>query len=175
MTTRRELFVLPLLMSLPPLCLAGRSSIVVGTYPLDEMRSIPHLTFPRVLLYNQAGKRIDKAEWPGDLSAVRTIAGDAFCCVSDGPPQPEGAGPPPDCKTIVYGADINEHFRGLIDSAKRPLTRAQLPPHQFLIIDYFASWCSPCLASRKALEKFMASTKSHGYVALVVDFSALQS
>jgi hypothetical protein len=174
MTTRRELFVLPVLVALPSLSLAGPSSIVVGTFPLEKMRSIPHLTFPRVLLYDQAGKRMDKAMWPGVLSEVRASAGDAFCCVSDGPPQPEGAGPPPDCKAIVYGEDINEHFKGLIDSAKRPLTRGQLPPHKFLIVGYYASWCSPCLSSRKALEEFMASPKSRGYASLVVDFSALQ-
>jgi len=174
MTTRRDLFVLPVLLALPRLSLARQDSITVGTYPIGRMRSIPHLTFPRVLLYDQAGKLVDKANWPGVLSSVRVSAGDAFCCVSDGPPQPEGAGPPPDCKAIVYGENINEHFQGLIDSAKRPLTRAQLPPHKFLIVEYYASWCSPCLASRKALEEFMASPKSHGYTSLVVDFSALQ-
>jgi hypothetical protein len=174
MTTRRELFVLPVLLALPPLSLARQGSIVIGTYPIEQMRSIPHLTLPRVLLYDQAGKLIDKANWPSDLSGVRASAGDGFCCESDGPPQPEGAGPPPDCLAIVYGANINEHFQGLIDSAKRPLVRAQLPPHKFLIVDYYASWCSPCLASRKALEEFMASPKSHGYATLIVDFSALQ-
>jgi hypothetical protein len=174
MTTRRELFFLPVLLALPPLSLARQGSITVGTYPIDKMRSIPHLTFPRVLLYDQAGQLIVKADWPNVLAAVRASAGDAFCCVSDWPPQPEGAGPPPDCKAIVYGADINEHFQGLIDSAQRPLGRALLPPHKFLIVDYYASWCSPCLASRKALEEFMASPKSHGYASLIVDFSALQ-
>jgi hypothetical protein len=175
MTTRRELFVLPVLVALPSLSLSGPGSIVIGTYPLDKMRAITHLTFPRVLLYDQAGTRIDKALWPSVLSRVRTSAGDAFCCVSDGPTPPEGAGPPPDCKAIVYGADINEHFQGLIDSAKRPLTREHLPPHKFLIVDYYASWCSPCLSSRHALEEFMATPKSRGYVSLVIDFSALQA
>jgi hypothetical protein len=174
MTTRRELFVLPVLLALPRLSLAGQGSITVGTFPVGKMRSIPHLTFPRVLLYDRKGMLIDKAKWPGDLSAVRASAGDAFCCVSDEPPQPEGAGPPPDCKTIVYGEDINEHFQGLTDLAKHPLTRAQLPPHVFLIVEYFASWCSPCIGSRKALEQFMASPKSRGYASLIVDFSALQ-
>ena len=149
-------------------------SVVFGTYPLEKMRTIPHLTFPRVLLYGSTGALIDKKRWPRTLSALNSSSGDAFCCISEAPSAPGTSGPPADCKVIVYGEDIGEHFQGLIGADKRPLTRAQLPPHKYLIVEYYAAWCAPCLDSRKALDAFMASPQSEGYASLIVDFSALQ-
>src|SRR5271170_661700 len=132
MITRRDILILPVLLALPDLLWAEQRSIVIGTYPIEKMRTIPHLTLPRVLLYDRAEMLIDKAKWPRVLSGVKGSAGDGFCCESEGPAQPEGAGPPPECKTIIYGAHINEHFQGLIDQEGRPLTQADLPPHNYL-------------------------------------------
>ena len=175
MTARRDFLLLPLLLAMPAAALAEPGAVVVGTHDLEQMRSIRHLTFPRVLLYNHAGALIERQHWPAALAAVKASAGDAFCCLSDGPAPPSAAEPPPDCKTIVYGADINEQFQGLKDASRRPLVRSLLPPHDYLIVEYYASWCSPCVGARKALETFMKSGKSRGYISLVVDFSALQS
>jgi thiol-disulfide isomerase/thioredoxin len=126
-----------------------------------------------VLVYDRAGVLVDRKRWPSALSEVKEGAGDAFCCVSEEPPKSGMAGPPPDCKVLTYGADIDEHFRGLHDEAHRPLLRSQLPPHKYLIVEYYASWCSPCILARRTLDRFMRSVKSGGYVSLVVDFSAL--
>ena len=174
MITRRDVLLAPLLLVAPVLARAKESAVVVGTYPLEKMRSIRHLTFPRVLVYTANGALIDKRRWPKGLEAIKVSAGDAFCCVSDGSADPNASGPPANCKTIVYGENINEHFQGLIDVSKRPLTRGQLPAHKYLIVEYYASWCAPCLDSRKALEAFMASPRSQGYASLIVDFSGLQ-
>jgi hypothetical protein len=174
MTTRREVILAPLVLAMPAWPRAATGSVVVGTYPLEKMRSIPHLTFPRVLLYSSAGALIEKKSWPRALSSIERSSGDAFCCVSEAPSAPGAFGPPPDCKVIVYGEMIGEHFQGLIGADKRPLTRAQLPPHKYLIVEYYAAWCVPCLDSRKALDAFMASPQSAGYASLIVDFSVLQ-
>ncbi len=174
MITRRDLLLASVALTMSQRSRAAPASVVVGTYPLEKMRSIPHLTFPRVLVYTAGGALIDKKRWPSALESISKSSGDAFCCVSDSPPQPGASGPPPDCKVIVYGEHIGEHFQGLIGADKRPLTREQLPPHKYLIVEYYAAWCAPCLDSRRALDAFMASPQSEGYASLIVDFSALQ-
>ncbi|MFZ5544220.1 MAG: hypothetical protein ACOZJZ_11740 [Pseudomonadota bacterium] len=139
------------------------------------MKSIKGLTFPRVHLYDRAGKLVDRQAWPKELEALKKNAGDAFCCVSDKPAPPGSLGPPPDCKRIVYGENVLEHFVGLRDLAGRPITYAGLPAHRYLVVEYYADWCSPCIPARRALEAFLESPAAKGYVALAVDFSSLVS
>lgn len=171
---RRLLLLLPLALSSSRLTAKLKSaSLIVGSYDLARMKSIKGLTFPRILLYDHLGALIPRDQWPRELDALRNAAGDAFCCVSEKPAPPGWEGPPPDCEIVVYGENIDEHFVGLKDAKQRPLQRADLPTHRYLIVEYYASWCGPCLPARKALERFLISPEAAAYQALVVDFSRL--
>ena len=169
------------LLLLLPLALAGSrlsakpkpAALIVGSYDLPRMKAIKGLTFPRILLYDHLGALIPRDHWPKELDALRNAAGDAFCCVSDQPTPPGWEGPPPDCEIVVYGENIDEHFVGLKDANKRSIRRSDLPSHRYLIVEYYASWCGPCLPAREALEAFLATPKAAVYQAVVVDFTRL--
>lgn len=170
---RRSALFLPLMMASWTVNAASRN-VITGSYELAQMKAMKGLTFPRVHLYDGAGKLIDRESWPREFSDVKDHAGQAFCCVSDQPSPPGSLGPPPDCKRVVYGEKVLEHFGGLRDSSGNVIKYQSLPRHKYLVVEYFADWCAPCQPARKALSEFLATPAARGYVALVVDFSNMQ-
>ncbi len=145
----------------------------VGTYSDEQLAAAKRLTLPRILLYDQSGRLMARRYWPPELQDIKRKAGDAFCCVSDKPSVPGSSGPPPDCKIIVYGKNVYEHFGGLVSPSGLRLRYRDLPPHKYLVVDYFADWCAPCRPSRNALESFLQTPTGADYVVVVVDFSSL--
>ncbi|MGB9149343.1 MAG: hypothetical protein WCB36_03770 [Burkholderiales bacterium] len=152
---------------------AGIKREFVGTYSDEQIVAIKRLTFPRLHLYDNTGKLIDRINWPRDLREVKKLAGEAFCCVSDTPSAPGSLGPPPDCKVKVYGEDMQEHFSGLHYTSGSPIHYRDLPRHKYLIVEYFADWCSPCAPTKRALQAFLKSPSGKDFVVVVVDFSRL--
>ncbi|ABD81094.1 hypothetical protein [Saccharophagus degradans] len=154
--------------------LGNAQEVITGTYSLDRMLSTKNLTFPRILVYDQNRILIEKDDWPKELSALAEVSGQSYCCVSDSPS--DGDEPPEDCKKIVYGYDVKEHFVGLMQpSSGKPLELNDIPDSEYLIVEYFAEWCPPCHPARKKLESFIESIDSAGYIALIVDFTAMQN
>jgi hypothetical protein len=168
---RRYALALPALF-LPSLATATRP-MLVGAYDLPQMKAMKGLTFPRVMVYGSNGKLIERVSWPAALTELKQAAGDAFCCVSDKPSPPGWIGPPPDCKIVVYGEKIEEHFVGLKASDGSAIRYADLPPHKHLIVEYYASWCAPCIPARKELQAYLAKPAAQDSIALVVDFTKL--
>jgi len=154
---------------------ASGQSLLVGSYGSERMNSIRPLTLPRMMLYDKSGKLIDRASWPSVLDALKEKAGEAFCCVSDESAPPGSDEPPPDCKPLIYGADLQEHFNGLVDGAGRELDHESLPAHEYLIVEYYADWCSPCHAARRELEALLSSPAGIGYLGLTIDFSKMEA
>lgn len=152
---------------------ASDAKLIIGAYELPKMKSIKPLTLPRLHLYDANGKLVDRSDWPKELSSLKATAGDAFCCISDSPSPPGHQGPPPNCKKIVYGENRDEHFKDLFGKDHRPITFGSMPKHSYLLVEYFADWCSPCLSTRRELEKFLSSSSADGYATLVIDFSKL--
>jgi thiol-disulfide isomerase/thioredoxin len=144
---------------------------IVGTYDDKRLWSVKALTFPRVLAYSPSGSLIPRDSWPTALRSLKEQAGDAFCCVSDKPAPPGSKEPPADCKIVVYGEDINEHFDGLRTADRTPIRHSQLPAHRYLVVEYFASWCAPCKPAREALLALLTKPEGQEIVAVVVDFS----
>jgi len=157
----------------PTIGLAAERRLIVGTYPAERFAMIQRLTLPRVHLYDHEGKLVGRDAWPAEMAAIKAHAGEAFCCVSDKPVKPGSKEPPEDCKVIVYGEDIREHFDRLRTASGAPVRYQDLPRHRYLIVDYYADWCAPCIPGRRTLEAFLQSPAGAGYVAVVVDFSDL--
>jgi hypothetical protein len=170
---RRAFFCTPLILATWQVN-AAKANEIVGAYDIDRMKAIKGLTFPRVHLYDAKGKLIDRKLWPREFKSVKDHAGQAFCCVSDKPSPPGSLGPPPDCKIVVYGENVLEHFDGLHDGSGQAVRYQTLPRHRYLVVEYYADWCPPCQPARRALQGFLATPESHGYLALVVDFSKMQ-
>ena len=151
----------------------AEENVVYGTYSLERIFKIKNLTFPRVLVYDQEGTLIEKSKWPSELKEIANNAGDAFCCVSDG--ESFSGEPPKDCKKIIYGENIESHFNGLVTSSTGEAIHLEnLPKSKYLIVEYYAEWCTPCHGARKSLERFLKSESSEKYTALVIDFTKMQ-
>lgn len=163
-----------------PLCLRpvpGEGSSrghITGTYSDQQLASVKSLTLPRVFLYDNHGVLIAQDHWPPELRGFKEHAGDAFCCVSDKPAPPGSSGPPPDCKVIVYGTEVRANFNGLLDPSGGPVSYESLPKHKYLLVEYYATWCQPCVAGRKALDTFFSSpTRFKDYLWVSIDMSRL--
>jgi hypothetical protein len=163
-----------------PLCAQAARNVrsmdrhIDGTYSDQDLANTKTLTLPRVFLYDGNGALIAQQHWPAELQGFKEHAGDAFCCVSDKPSPPGSSGPPPDCKKIVYGADVRENFKGLIKPSGQPVSYDRLPKHRYLLVEYYASWCQPCVSGRRALEKFFSSGgPSRDYLWVSIDMSRL--
>lgn len=147
---------------------------IVGTYSDQRLSRIKSLTLPRIFLYNRHGSLITQERWPSELQGFRAHAGEAFCCVSDTPPPPGGSGPPPDCKIMVYGTDVRGNFEDLFNSSSQAIRYHSLPKHKYLLVEYYATWCQPCVAGRKVLEAFFnSSSKAKDYLWVSIDMSRL--
>jgi hypothetical protein len=160
--------------------IAGASSRAVqvgrvsGHYTDQQLGTLGSFTLPRTLLYDKANRLVPHEAWPEELADVKKRVGDAYCCVSKEGETNPGGGPPKDCVKLYYGADIAESFKGLLDADGSPITLKSLPSHKWLLVEYFATWCQPCVAERRALEKLFATTRhSKDYLWLSIDMSRL--
>lgn len=144
-----------------------------GRYTDEQLLALDRFTLPRVFLYTADGTLVAREHWPAPLARVKHDAGDAFCCVSDTPVPPGHDGPPPDCQVIVYGEDVRSNFTGLQDEAGRPIAYEALPPHRFLLVEYFATWCPPCVIGRKSMEAFFRGPEAQGYAWVSIDMGRL--
>jgi hypothetical protein len=149
------------------------SAQISGRYADQQLASIKNFTLPRLFLYDNQGRLVPQEKWPTELDGIREHAGDAYCCVSD-KPAPPGGGPPPDCKRIVYGTNVHENFKNLMDSSGHAIRYRSLPKHQYLLVEYFATWCPPCVEGRQLLNAFFKSQPPQKYLWVSIDMSRLQ-
>ena len=167
-----------------PLCLGAAPGVgsrvdakaqrVAGTYSDQRLAGIKVLTLPRTFLYDRNGALIARESWPPELKDFKQHAGDAFCCTSQTPSPPGSSGPPADCQLVVDGTDVRESFKGLHGPSGRALAYESLPKHEYLLVEYYATWCQPCVVGRKALETFFSSArKAEGYLWVSIDMSRL--
>ncbi|MDB5970808.1 MAG: hypothetical protein JWQ90_3258 [Hydrocarboniphaga sp.] len=138
---------------------------LLGHFSDAQLGAIGSFSLPRTFVYDAGGKMLQPEAWPADLAEVKKTLGDAYCCVDDG----KGS-----CVPIPYGEYIGENFAGLMDATQKPITLAALPRHRWLLVEYSASWCAPCVEETKALTRYFSSSKDAGqYVWLTIDMSRL--
>jgi thiol-disulfide isomerase/thioredoxin len=138
-----------------------------------HLANVNSMTLPRTFLYDAKNELIPQENWPGELAGLKELVGAAYCCVSDLPQSAEQKGPPADCQRIIYGQNIAENFTDLRDQSNKPVLLVTLPAHKYLLVEYFATWCSPCLAERKSLSTFFATPAAKDYVWLAIDVTRL--
>lgn len=155
-----------------PPTFAGPERSIEGTYSDEQLAGVGAFTLPRTFLYDEDGELIPQEDWPAELAEVKRHAGDAYCCVSKTPAPPGSSGPPPDCEILVYGTEI-QNFDGLVDGSGRRIAYEDLPEHRYLLVEYYATWCPPCIAGRKALDAFIATAGADEYLWLTIDMSRL--
>jgi thiol:disulfide interchange protein len=70
---------------------------------------------------------------------------------------------------------VRESFKGLHSLSGQAITYESLPKHKYLLVEYYATWCAPCVAGRKSLESFFNSaSQAKDYVWVSIDMSRLQ-
>lgn len=151
----------------------NKSEILSGHFTDEHLAGIKSMTLPRTFLYDQDNRLVPQEEWPPELNSLKENVGAAYCCVSDAPRSQEDEGPPKDCERLIYGKDIGENFGSLEDGSGNPIRLATMPRRKWLLVEYFATWCSPCLAERKSLATFFKTPASNDYVWLSIDISRL--
>jgi hypothetical protein len=152
---------------------AASQAPLTGHYADETLRALKHFTLPRIFVYDSRDRLIPQERWPSELRAVKALAGEAYCCVSQQPSAPDG-GPPADCVKIPYGTDMHENFAGLKASDGTPIEPARLPPHRWLLVEYHADWCAPCRLEEQALRDFFTdSARRRGFVWLRIDVTRL--
>jgi hypothetical protein len=152
---------------------ATNSEKVEAHFTDAQLAGFKSMTLPRTFLYDAKNELIPQENWPAELVGLKELVGAAYCCVSDLPRSAEQKGPPADCQRIIYGQNIAENFTGLRDQSNKPVLLANLPAHKYLLVEYFATWCSPCLTERKALTTFFATPAAKDYVWLAIDVTRL--
>jgi hypothetical protein len=145
---------------------------LIGHYTDDILANYGRLTLPRTFLYNSRNKLVPAERWPAELKEVRKNMGDAFCCVSEDTAQKPESGPPVDCVKIVYGKNVATNFDGLLDAADNPIRLDNLPSRKYLIVEYAAQWCAPCLIEGKSIERFFrTSANAADYAWITIDMT----
>lgn len=144
-----------------------------GTYADEQLLTLQRFSLPRIFVYDAAGRLVAQERWPTPLAEIKKDAGEAFCCISDKPAPPGHIGPPPDCKVLVYGEDVRENFDGLRAKDGRALRYEALPAHRYLVVEYFATWCPPCVVGRRSLDAFMSGPASVDHALVTIDMTRM--
>ena len=148
---------------------------VTGHYSdADLSKGSGPTSLPRAYLYDAKDDLVPPEKWPSELAEVKEHIGDAYCCVSDTDKPSQGNEPPADCLKVVYGTDITKNFVGLMDATGRPIHIRDLPKRKWLLIEYAATWCAPCVIEGKALTTFFSTSKhASDYVWITVDVTRM--
>ncbi len=148
---------------------------LIGHYSdADLAKGASPSTLPRTYLYDANNQLVPPENWPAELAEVKKHTGDAYCCVSDNEKPDQGKEPMTDCIRVVYGTDFAASFAGLMDSAGRPIEMQDLPRRKWLLIEYAATWCAPCLIEAKALNAFFSYSKhASDYVWITLDVTRM--
>jgi hypothetical protein len=147
---------------------------VMGHYTDSHLANYGRLTLPRTFLYNSKNQLVAATRWPRELKEVKRNMGDAFCCVSDDNSPRPANGPPADCVKIIYGENVSTNFDGLLDPSGNPIVLSKLPAHRYLLVEYAAKWCAPCVLEGKAIGRFFnTAADASDYIWVTIDMTRI--
>jgi hypothetical protein len=144
---------------------------IKGHYTDQQLAEVRILILPRVFLYDAKNHLVPDEQWPLELADVVKHKGDGRCCLSY--VKNTTGGPPPECAKPLFG-DEGVNWESLTDENGAKIDLQKAPPHRWLIVEFSATWCAPCVAQEKLLDKVFASTKkTSDYEWLTVDMTRI--
>jgi hypothetical protein len=139
----------------------------------DLIKGAAPKLLPMTFLYDANNSLVPVEQWPPDLADLKKHVGNGYCCVSENKPEKDNE-PPADCVRAVFGTDMAANFKGLMDSAGKPIQMRDVPKHKWLLVVYAATWCGPCLKEANALAAFFkTSSNASDYVWLTLDVTRM--
>jgi hypothetical protein len=142
---------------------------IVGHYSDTQLADIRTLILPRVFLYDSKNQLVPDEQWPTELAEVRKHKGDGRCCLIYYK-TPDG-GPPPECANPLFGNE-GVNWSGLTGDKGTKIDLQTAPPHKWLIVEYAAAWCAPCVVQEKQLINFFNSIQNASdYAWITIDMT----
>jgi hypothetical protein len=144
---------------------------IMGHYADKQLNEVHTLILPRIFLYDANDHLVPEEQWPADLADVNKHKDDGRCCLSYS--KSTSGGPPPECVNRVYG-NAGPNWSGLMDAKGRTIELQAAPPHKWLIVEYAATWCAPCVVQEKQLNRALASAmNASDYAWITIDMTRI--
>jgi hypothetical protein len=144
---------------------------MVGHYSDKQLEKVRVLILPRIFLYDATNHLVPDEQWPVELADVKKHKGDGRCCLSY--TKSTGDGPPPECAKPLFG-NTGANWSGLQDETGTTMNLQTTPPHKWLIVEYAATWCAPCVVQERQLKNVLASvSKATDYVWITIDMTRI--
>jgi hypothetical protein len=144
---------------------------IVAHYSDKQLEEVHTLVLPRVFLYDAKNHLVPDEQWPAELADVKKHKGDGRCCLSY--VKNAAGGPPPECANALFGNE-GANWSGLTDEKGTKVALPTAPPHKWLIVEYAATWCTPCAIQERQLRHVFASTKNASdYAWITVDMTRI--
>jgi hypothetical protein len=155
--------------SLPAFSAESPVAHIVGHYSDKQLEEVRTLILPRIFLYDSKDQLVPDEQWPPELAEVKKHKGDGRCCLTYY--KTPGGGPPPECANPLFGNE-GANWSGLTDNKGTKIDLQTAPLHKWLIVEYAATWCAPCVVQEKQLNKVLASIKNASdYAWITIDMT----
>ena len=142
---------------------------IVGHYSDEQLEKVRVLILPRIFLFDATNHLVPDEQWPAELVDVMKHKGDGRCCLSY--TKTTGGGPPPECAKPLFGNE-GVNWSGLTDEKGAKIELKTAPPHKWLIVEYAATWCAPCVVQERQLNRVLASAnKATDYAWVTIDMT----
>jgi hypothetical protein len=144
---------------------------IVGHYSDRQLEQVRVLVLPRIFLYDETNHLVPDEQWPVELADVKKHKGDGRCCLSY--TKSTGGGPPLECANPLFGNE-GANLSGLQDETGTTINFQTTPPHKWLIVEYAATWCAPCVVQERQLKNALASVnKATDYAWITIDMTRI--
>jgi hypothetical protein len=144
---------------------------IEGHYPDKRLEEVHTLILPRIFLYDAKNHLVPTSQWPAELASFsKHKFDDEHCCLAYY--KVPGGGRPPECATWMNYDSEGANWVGLIDASGKKIDPKAFPHHKWLIVEYGAAWCGPCVAEEKQLRAMFSSiANASDYAWLTIDMT----
>jgi len=144
---------------------------IKGHYSDNRLKEVHTLILPRIFLYDANNHLVPDGQWPTELASFRKHKiDDEHCCLAYYK-TPDG-GPPTECATWMNYDSKGASWAGLMDANGAKVDLKTIPAHKWLVVEYAASWCAPCVVQEQHLNKVFATLKNASeYAWITIDMT----